>query len=207
MNLAWILKFKKEFPNTYIPAKKLLNIHKRLIVNLYEDIYIPCFGCFTLPAWRYCYCAFCCLLHYCFYFLRGILTSWTWEGLGQCCMWILDQPFLPPAMFAKNYTSQNASHFVNKDNPVAIAEEKKSRVLFFASIWQQRNIRKWFFFPRLLSTMILLFTSKKIVQVGHSCVPWTTERGHETSWPHIAIKPTQSEATDSDLSKADFGSL
>lgn len=39
-------------------------------------------------------------------------------------MWILDQPFLPPAMFAKNYTSQNASHLVNKDNPVAIAEEK-----------------------------------------------------------------------------------
>lgn len=59
-------------------------------------------------------------------------------------MWILAQPFLLLAMFAKNYTGKNVTHLVNKDKPVAIAEEKKSCLLFFASICQHRNIRECF---------------------------------------------------------------
>lgn len=72
------------------------------------------------------------------------MASSTGEGVEQSCMWILAQPFLLPATFAKNYTVRNVTHIVNRDNPVATAEEEKGCLLFFTPICQRRNIRECF---------------------------------------------------------------
>lgn len=153
------------------------------------------------------YGAFWCFLDYCFNFLGSLLASWAWEGVEPCCIWILAQHLLRPATFAKNYTGENVTCRVNKDNPVTIAEERKGCLILFACICQCRNIRECFLpVPSILYCDVIVHIQIHCRGLEQPCSMHNRE-DVKPSNPLLPSNLLKVRATESDRSKADLGSL
>lgn len=92
---------------------------------------------------------------------------------------------------AKNYTGKNVTHLVNKNNPVAITKDKKSRFIFFVSICQQRNSKESPSCPKY-SVIWCYFSYSKIQPCCGSAL---TEKECETFHPSIIIKLPECESS------------